>query len=288
MSKHMGGRSMASKQVIALVGILVAAIVPLRSRAQQSPPAPVASSTPVVLTLKRAVEMSLSNSKDIQLAKLQVQATQDTAQLTRAEFLPNVYAGSGAGYTFGLPETPGGRPPAIFSVTYTEEILNGPLRGLAKEQQEQVRAQRAVLEDTRNLVMVRVASGYLELVKVRHSLELLRKEKESADKIVDVTKEREGEGYELPVEVTKAQLTLAQVQQRILQLEGRQDELEVYLRYQLGLAADQPMDVTPEELPGAAEQEGANVIGRAAQSKTRLMAAESDVKGKELRLKGEN
>jgi outer membrane protein len=268
------------------LGFLVA-LVPHYVRAQQTPAAPVASVTPVALTLKRAVETSLSNSKDIQLARLQVQAAQDNAQITRAEFLPNLYAGSGAGYTYGLPETPGGRPPAIFSVTYTEQVLNGPLRGLAKEQQEQVRAQRAVLEDTRNVVMVRVASGYLELVKVRHSLELLRKEKDSADKIVEVTKEREGEGYELPVEVTKAQLTLAQVQQRILQLEGRQDELEVYLRNQLGLAVDQPMDVTPEELPGAAEQEGANLIAMAAQSNTRLMAAESDVRGKELRLKGE-
>jgi len=277
---------MASKQGVAL-GILAVAISSQTAWAQQTPAGPAASSTPVVLTLKRAVELSLSNSKDIELAKLQVQAAQDSAQITRAEFLPNLYAGSGAGYTYGLPETPGGRPPAIFSVTYTEQILNGPLRGLAKEQQEQVRAQRAVLEDTRNLVMLPVASGYLELVKVRHSLELLRKEKESADKIVDVTKQREGEGYELPVEVTKAQLTLAQVQQRILQLEGRQDELEVFLRNQLGLAAEQPMDVTPEELPGAAEQEGANLIAMAAQTNTRLLAAESDVRGKEFRLKGE-
>ena len=267
-------------------GFLAAAIGAGGVRAQEAA-APAASSTPVLLTLKRAVEMSLSNSKDIQLAKLQVQATQDTAQLTRAEFLPNLYAGSGAGYTYGLPETPGGRPPAIFSITYTEDIMNGPLKGLAKEQQEQVRAQRAVLEDTRNLVMVRVASGYLELVKVRHALELLRKERDSADKIVDVTKEREGEGFELPVEVTKAQLTQAQVRQRILQFEGRQDELEVYLRNQLGLATDQPIDVTPEDLPGAAEQEGANLIAMAAQSNTRLAAAESNVKGKEFRLQGE-
>jgi len=150
---------MAWKQGLAF-GFLMAAIVPQYARAQQAPVAAVASSTPVVLTLKRAVELSLSNSKDIQLAKLQVQAAQDTAQLTRAEFLPNLYGGSGAGFTYGLPETPGGRPPALFSVTYTEQVLNGPLRGLAKEQQEQVRAQRAVLEDTRNVVMVRVASGY--------------------------------------------------------------------------------------------------------------------------------
>jgi outer membrane protein TolC len=271
----------------ATLGLLAAALAPQSAAAQQAPPAPVASSTPVVLTLKRSVELALSNSKDIQLAKLQVQTAQDTAQLTRAEFLPNLYAGSGAGYTYGLPETPGGRPPALFSVTYTEEVLNEPLKGLQKQQQEQVRAQRATLEDTRNLIMVRVASSYLELVKVHHSLELLRKEKDSADRIVEVTKEREGEGYELPVEVTKAQLTLAQVQQRILQLEGRQDELEVYLRNQMGLAAEQPMDLTPEELPGAAEQEGANLIAMATQSNTQLAVAESDVLGKEFRLKGE-
>lgn len=256
------------------------------AHAQEVAP-PAANSVPVVLTLKRAVELSLANSKDIQLAKLQVQASQDNAQLTRAEFLPNLYAGSGAGYTYGLPETPGGRPPAIFSITYTQDIFNGPLRGLAKEQQEQVKAQGAILEDTRNLVMVRVASSYLELVKVRHALELLRAEKDSAEKIVNVTKEREGEGFELPVEVTKAQLTRAQVQERILQLEGRQDELEVYLRSQLGLPADQPIEVTPEDLPGAAEEEGANLIAMATQNNTSLLAAESDVTGKEFRLQGE-
>ena len=80
---------MTWKQGMAL-GLLAAAISPQHLRAQQTPPAPVASSTPVVLTLRHAVELSLSNSKDIQLAKLQVEAAQDNAQLTRAEFLPNL------------------------------------------------------------------------------------------------------------------------------------------------------------------------------------------------------
>ena len=191
----------------------------------------------IVLTLKRSIDLALQNSKDIQLAKIQSRVADNSANLTKAEFLPNLYAGSGAGYTYGLPETPGGSPPSIFSLTYTEEVFNGPLRGLAREQQEQAKAQRFLLEDTRNNVMDQVATSYLELVKVRHSLELLRKEKDSAEKIVDVTQERQGEGFELPTEVTKAQLTKAQVVQRILQLEGRQDELEVYLRDQLGLGA---------------------------------------------------
>jgi outer membrane protein TolC len=245
------------------------------------------ASAPMILTLKRSLDLALQNSKDIQLAKIRSRVADNSANLTKAEFLPNLYAGSGAGYTYGLPETPGGRPPSIFSLTYTEEVFNGPLRGLAREQQEQAKAQRFRLEETRNNVIDRVATSYLELVKVRHSLELLRKEKNSAEKIVDVTQERQGEGFEMPTEVTKAQLTKAQVVQRILQLEGRQDELEVYLRDQLGLAPDQPFEVTPEDLPGSAEQEGANLIALASQGNTSLAFAESDVKAKELRLEGE-
>lgn len=255
--------------------------------AQTPPIENTGNSSPVVLTLRRSIELALQNSKDIQLAKIQARVADQSANLTHSEFLPNFYAGSGAGYTYGLPETPGGRPPAIFSLTYTEQVFNGPLRGLAREQAEQARAQRIAVDETRNLVMQRVATAYLELVKVRHSLELLRKEKDSADKIVQVTQQRQGEGFELATEVTRAQLTKAQVVQRILRLEGRQDELEVYLRNQLGIPQDQALEVTPEDLPGSAEQAGANLVAQASQHSPSLALAESNVKAKEFRLEGE-
>jgi len=242
---------------------------------------------PVALTLKGAIEMALRNSKDIQVAKLQASVAEHATMVSKANFLPNLYAGSGAGYTYGIPETPGGRAPSVFNVTYTEQVYNEPLRGQGKELEEQARSQKIVLEDVKNSVILRTAMAYLELAKVRHSLELLRAEQESADKILQVTQERQGEGYELPVEVTKAQLTKAQVKQRILQLEGREDELEVFLQGQLGLGQEQAIDVTPEELPGEAEQEGANLVAMALQSNTELRLAESDVRAKEFRLKGE-
>jgi len=241
----------------------------------------------VALTLKSAIEMALRNSKDIQIAKLQASLATHASQVSKAEFLPNLYAGSGAGYTYGIPETPGGRAPSVFNFTYTEQIFNEPLKGQGKELEEQARSQKIVLADVRNSVIARTAMAYLELAKVRHSLELLRGEQESADKILQVTRERQGEGYELPVEVTKAQLTKAQVTQRILQLEGREDELEVFLREQIGLGQEQAIEVTPEELPGEAEQEGANLVAMAMQNNAGLLLAESDVRAKEFRLKGE-
>jgi outer membrane protein TolC len=241
----------------------------------------------VTLTLKRAIELALQNSKDIQVAKIQASVADHAARITKAQFMPNLYVGSGAGYTYGIPETPGGRAPSIFNVTYTEQLFNEPLRGQAKETQEQSESQKIVLEDVRNSVIARTAMAYLELAKVQHSLELLRKEQESAVRILEVTQGRQGEGFELPVEVTKAQLTKAQVVQRILQLEERQDELEVFLRYQLGLPVEQAIEVTPEELPGEAEQAGDNLVALALTNNAGLQLAESDVRAKEFRLKGE-
>src|SRR6266849_375829 len=242
---------------------------------------------PVALTLKRAIELALQNSKEIQVARIQASVADHAALITRAQFMPNLYAGSGAGYTNGIPETPGGRAPSVFNVTYTEQIFNEPLRGQGKEMQEQAKSQKIALRDARNGVITRTAMAYLELGKIRHALELLRKEQESAEKILQVTQERQGEGFELPVEVTKAQLTKAQVVQRILQLEGREDELEVFLRYQLGFSEAQAIEVTPEELPGEAEQEGDNLVAMAMTHNAGLQLAESDVRAKEFRLKGE-
>jgi outer membrane protein TolC len=261
---------------------------PNASRSAMEAPTQVAAQTgPVALTLKSAIEMALRNSKDIQVAKLQASIASHASQLNRANFLPNIYVGSGAGYTYGIPETPGGTAPSVFDVTYTEQVFNEPLRGQGKELAEQARSQKITLEDVKNTVIQKTAMAYLELGKVRHSLELLRGERDSAEKILQITQERQGEGYELPMEVTRAELTKAQVTQRILQLEGREDELEVFLRGQLGLGEDQPIEVTPEELPGEAEQQGANLVALAMEDNTSLLLAESDVRAKEFRLTGE-
>jgi outer membrane protein len=281
--------SPAAKSIFPYLGVsftmLLALAIPLRAQEPSQPQA--ATPSAVSLTLKHAIELALQNSTDIQVAKLQARLADRSAMITKSQFLPNLYAGSGAGYTFGIPETPGGRAPALFNVTYTEQVFNEPLRGQGKELQEQAKSQKILLEDARNSVIVRTASTYLELAMVRHSLDLLRKEQESADKILAVTQQREKENFELPVAVTKDQLTKARVVQRILQLEGRQDELEVVLRGQTGLPESTLIDVTPEDLPGIAEQEGANLVALALQDNVALRVAQSDVRAKEFRLTGE-
>jgi len=281
-------RAIATATILTVASIFFLATAATRAQttAPQQPSFS-ATPTPVTLTLKHAIELALQNSKDIQVAKLQATLADRSASITKSQFLPNVYAGSGAGYTFGIPETPGGRAPALFSLTYTEQAINEPLRGQSKELQEQAKSQRILLEEARSSAISRTAAAYLELVMVRHSLDLLHKEGDSADKILEVTQQREKENLELPVEVTRSQLTKALVTQRILQLEGRQDELEVFLRNQCGLQQDTPLEVTAEDLPGEAEQEGANLVALALENNPSIKADASDVRAKQFRLTGE-
>jgi len=274
------------RHALGITAVVVMAGFSVRAQ-EQAPPPQTQNQPAIALTLRRAIELALQNSKEIQVAKLQASLANRAALITKSQFLPNIYAGSGAGYTYGIPETPGGRAPSLFDATYTEQVFNAPLRGQGKELEEQAKSQKILLDDARNRVIVGTAAAYLQLGMVRHSLEVLRKEQDSAEQILGVTQERQKENLELPVNVTKDQLMRARIAQRILQLEGREDELEVFLRSQTGLASETAIEVTPEDLPGAAEQEGADLVAMALQSSPSLRAAESDVRAKEFRLKGE-
>src|SRR5256885_14396223 len=80
---------------------------------------------------------------------------------------------------------------------------------------------------------------------------------------------------------------MVQVGQSSLQIEGREDEVEVFLRYQRGLSEAQSIEVTPEGLLGEGEQAGDNLVAMAITRNAGLQLAESDLRAKEFRLKGE-
>jgi len=239
-----------------------------------------------ILTLKRAVALALQNSRELALARVQSNVAEKTANVNRALFLPNFYTGSGIGYTRGYPQGIGG-PPSIFNLTYVQTIFNGPLRGEFRAAEERAEGQRLAFESTRDAVIVRAASAYLELAKVRRSLELLRQERESAQRIMDITRERLGAGVELPIEVTRAQLTAARIEQRIVHLEGREEALEGELRGLLRLPTNQRLEVAPEELPASADQPVRELVAMALAENSSIKRTEAERRAREHRLRGE-
>jgi outer membrane protein len=212
---------------------------------------------------------------------------QREAGVATSAFRPNLYAGTGAAYTSGFPLLSGGGAPAIFSLSYDQQIFNPPLKGNQRAAEQRAESQRFSMEGVRDAVMVRAALGYLELAKVRHALELMRSERLSAGRILDATRERADAGRELPIEVTRSQLTAARIEQRIAQLEDRDDSLAGDLRDMMGLRADQSIEVSTEEIPGAAVEQAKDLVSEAMADNIELKEAESEKRAREEKLKGE-
>jgi outer membrane protein TolC len=239
------------------------------------------------LTLKEAVTLAVGNSRDLALARLQYGLVQREAGVASAAFRPNFYTGTGAAYTNGFPLMSGGGVPAIFSLSYDQQIFNPPLKGGQRAAEQRAEGQRLAMEGVRDAVMVRAALGYLELAKVRHAQELMRAERLSAGRILDSIRERAEAGRELPIEVTRAQLTAARIEQRIAQMEDREDSLSGQLRDMMGLPPDQPIEVSAEEIPGAASDEAKDLVSQAMANNTELKQAETERRAREEKLKGE-
>jgi outer membrane protein len=239
------------------------------------------------LTLKEAVRLAVGNSRDLALARLQYGVVQREAGVASSAFRPNLYAGTGAAYTSGFPLMSGGGAPAIFTLAYDQQIFNPALKGDQRAAQQRAEAQRFSIDAVRDAVMVRSALEYLELAKVRHALELMRSERLSAGQILDATRERADAGRELPIEVTRAQLTAARIEQRIAQLEDRDDSLSGELRDMMGLPADQPIEVSTEDIPGAAAEASKDLVAEAMADNVELKQAELEKRATEEKLRGE-
>jgi outer membrane protein TolC len=239
-----------------------------------------------VLTLKRAVALAIQHSRDIALARVQYSIAQSEAGVNRADFRPNLYTGSGAAYTSGFPAAPGGQGPSIFNLSYTQALYDPLLRGQVKAAEDRAEFQKLELDRTRDAVMVRAASVYLELAKVRHSLELLRSERESQQRIVDLVRERLASGLELPMEVTRGELTLARIEQHVIQLEGSDQALTAQLRDMTGYAEGQPLEVQPAESMVIPEQSAAELSDLALRNSPLIKEVEDERSARQHILKG--
>ena len=199
------------------------------------------------MTLRQAVTLAVQNSRDVKLAQMQYNVALGEVAVNRAAFLPNIYTGAGAAYTHGFPSLPGGGAPAIFQLNYTESVFNPLLKSQQHAAEERAKNQKLELDRTRENVMIRAATSYLELAKVRHSLDLLQKEQVSGEKILEVVRERIAANQELPIEGTRGELELARIRQRVVKIEDREQVLESQLRDMTGIPDSQSLEVETEE-----------------------------------------
>src|SRR5260370_42647935 len=101
MKMHLLERVAGMTALLVLCGGAAGAQEPSAAKASQPAGQEVPKDgAPVALTLKRAIELALQNSKEIQIAKIQASVADTPAQITKAQLMPNLYPGSGAGVSY--------------------------------------------------------------------------------------------------------------------------------------------------------------------------------------------
>jgi outer membrane protein len=242
------------------------------------------------LTLHQAVTLALQNSRDVKLAQVQYNVALGEVGVDRAAFRPNLYTGAGLAYTHGFPSLPGGEAPSLFQLDYTQALFDPQLKGQQHAAEDRAKNQKLELDRTRDDVIVRTANAYLELSKVRHSLELMRGEQTSGAKILQAIRERLAANQELPIEVTRTQLTLARIAERVVKLEDREATLEAQIRDLTGIPDSQSLDVEPADASFSAElatvQSEGEIESLAIQNDRSVAEAENERAARQQLLKG--
>jgi outer membrane protein len=238
------------------------------------------------LTLREAVTLALQNSRDLKLARVQYSVALGEARVDHASFLPNLYTGGGYVYTYGFPSVPGSGPPAVFQLDYTQSVFNPLLKGQQRAAEDRARGQKVELDRIRDDVMVRTASAYLELAEVRHLIELMGNDQASAEKILELTRERVTANQELPIEETRAELASARIRERLIKLQGRNETLSQRLRDLTGVPDTQTIDVETEETSFAVDLQESQVADLAVENDPGIKEAEDERSARQHLLKG--
>ncbi|MDR3721436.1 MAG: TolC family protein [Candidatus Acidoferrales bacterium] len=242
------------------------------------------------LTLHQAVTLALQNSRDVKLAQVQYNVALGEVGVDRAAFRPNLYTGSGIAYTHGFPSLPGGQAPSVFQLDYTQALFDPELKGLQHAAEDRAKNQKLELDRTRDDVIVRTATAYLDLSKVHHSLELMRGEQASGAKILEAIRARLAANQELPIEVTRTQLMLARIAERVVKLEDREASLDAQIRDLTGIPDSQSLEVEPADASFSAElatvQSEGEIESLAIQNDRSVAEAENERAAREHLLKG--
>jgi len=217
---------------------------------------------PRVLTLKQAVDLALKQNPDLVISRLDEQKASLEVLAVKEPMLPRLSVGSGLAYTYGMPMSVDGSPPAIFLAKATRSLYNAP-QGYAVAQARE--ATRSAGESTAALneeIALRTATLFLDLERTVKAEEIAARQVENLQRIEASVRLRVEGGRELPLEAKRAAVNLAHARRRVQSLASARSAYSQSLSMVLGLgpsveitpaAEERPLEAIPENEPAAVD-----------------------------------
>ena len=238
------------------------------------------------MTLREAVAMALMQNPDLLLARLDQQKARYDVTIVRDPFVPKIYAGSGAAYTYGYPSSIDGAAPSIVQARASMSLFNRPQQYLVKQAQEVARGTQIDTAKRQEEAVYRVASLFLDVEQETRSLEAAGRRVATLARVVDLTAQRVGEGRELPIESKKANLAVLRARQQAESLSLDLDAGETTLALALGFGAgDRVRPAAAERPPVSVPDSEQATIDQALANSNDLRSLQSSIASKELEVK---
>ena len=189
------------------------------------------------ITLKHAVELALQHANGAAIAAAEQQNADANSRQLRYNYLPQVTAGSGLGWSYGFPLTLGGSAPSIFNIAGQSALIHPELRSFIRAAKTETAAAGLHTKDERNQVIQDTVLSYAELEKWEHRLDRLHEIYPDVQQMQAAVGERVKEGIDSELDGTRARLSEARLRLRIAEAQGSADVLREHLSKLTGLPA---------------------------------------------------
>jgi outer membrane protein TolC len=206
------------------------------------------------LTLRQAVDIALKENPDLVLARLDEQKAQDAVRIAKDPFVPKLYAGSGLAKVWGYPSSIEGAAPSIVQTRTDMALFNRSKSFELARVRENARGASITTQSKSDEIAYQTAALFLDAQQIARSVQALKPETESLERVSESVKLRIDEGRALPIESKRVAADLARAQQRYeaagSDLECAQASLAVVLGFPAGDRV-QPVDDDrkPTEVP---------------------------------------
>ncbi|HEV8147231.1 MAG TPA: TolC family protein, partial [Bryobacteraceae bacterium] len=238
------------------------------------------------LTLREAIDLALKQNPDVILARLDQQKARYQVTIARDPFVPKVFAGSGAAYTYGYPNSIDGNAPSIVQVKTIMSLYNRPQSYQVAQANEALRATEIEVGRRQDEVVYRVAELFLQAELAARSLGSARRQVESLARVKELVEARVSDGRELAIESTKAKFASASAQQRVDTLALDLLNAETMLALVLGMSPEDRVKAAAEErTPLAADLSEVQAIETALENSREIRRLESNLQLKTLEVK---
>lgn len=237
--------------------------------------------------LKRVVELALTHASGAAIAAADQQRADAGYTEVRNNYIPQVNAGAGLGYSYGFPLGLEGSAPSLFNINTQSALLNPSLRDFVHAARVESAVASLKSKDQRNQIIQDAALSYAELAKWEQRLNRLQETQADADKAQAAVAERVKQGIDSEVDGKRAQLSAARVRLRVAEAQGAADVLREHLSKLTGLPAA-TIQTDPDSIPAPPAVSSEDAVKDAAASSPSVQAAVEHARAQYLRAQGEH